>query len=110
MCETNQKFCNCKALINCAITVLNVGIISLSQVFRNNFPNVTYHSFNAIRRLIQMPIVLFPVCGQLYIMEKVQGLSYSHLSKFLTSRLTIKKAKKGMMKDDFEEVAFNTFI
>ena len=48
LCETNhaaEKFCDCKALINCAITVLNVGIISLSQVFRNNFPNVTY-SFN----------------------------------------------------------------
>ena len=58
--------------------------------------------------LIQMPIVLFPVCGQLYIMEKVQGLSYSHLSKFLTSRLTIKKAKKGMTKDDLKKLLLIT--
>ena len=55
-----------------------------------------------------MPIVLFLVCGQLYIMEKVQGLSHSHLSKFLTSRLTIKKAKKGMTKDDLKKLLLIT--
>lgn len=106
LCETNhtKKNCDCKALINVALTVLNDGICSLSGVFKHNFPTVTYHSFNAKRRLLQMPIVIFPVCCQLYVMEKVEGLSYIHLSKFLTSKLTINQAKQGMTKEDLKKL------
>lgn len=110
ICDSNHSTisCDCKALINIAQTVLSNGICCLSSLFKNNFPNVTYQSFNARRRVLQMPIVVFPVCNQLYIMEKVKGLSYVHLSDFLTSKLTATEAKQGMSKEDLKKLLLIT--
>ena len=56
------------------------------------------------RRLLQMPVVIFPVRCELYIMEKFEGLSYIHLSNFLTSKLTTNQAKQGMTKEGLKKL------
>ena len=62
--------------------VLEDGIVPLADVFKAVFPTVTYHSLNAKRRLLQMPVVAIRVKGllngqsKLYLMEKVEGLDY----------------------------------
>ena len=46
-------------MIQAAQMILNNGIVPMSDVVRLAFPGVTYHSLNAKRRLLQMPIVAF---------------------------------------------------
>lgn len=62
--------CDCSSMIEAASLVLESGIVLLSHVFKSVFPDVTYHSVNAKRRLLQMPVVCLNIQGQLYLMEK----------------------------------------
>lgn len=48
-------------MIKAANLVLDSGICSLQSVFKEIFPNVTYHTGNAKRRLLQMPLVTVQV-------------------------------------------------
>ena len=68
---------------------LEEGIVTLKHVFTTISPSITYHTINAKRRLLQMPLVA--ICLQyskeLYLMEKVDGLDYEKLVKFLNSQM-----------------------
>ena len=76
-------------MIHAAIIVLEEGIITLKHVFTTIFPSVTYHTINAKRRLLQMPLVAIHLqyAKELYLMEKVDGLDYEKLVKFLNSQI-----------------------
>ena len=106
LCDSNHPklTCDCNAFINLSQAILSNGICCLSNLFKVCFPNVTYKSFSARRKVLHIPCVVFPVCNQLYIMEKVDGLNYVHLSEFLTSKLTAAQAKQGMTKDDLQNL------
>ena len=62
LCDSNHSkltSCDCSAFINLSQTVLSSGICCLSNVFKKGFPNVTYQSFNARRKVLHMPCVVF---------------------------------------------------
>ena len=67
-------------MINAAKIVLHEGIVPLSRVFKSVFPNATYHSGNAKRRLLQMPLVAMHIQNELFLIEKIKGLEYSLLA------------------------------
>ena len=77
-------------MIHAAIIVLEEGIVTLKHVF-TIFPSATYHTINAKRRLLQMPLVAIRLqyTKELYLMEKVDGLDYEKLVKFLNSQCSI---------------------
>ena len=68
---------NCQSMINAAKMVWRDGVVSLPVLFRASVPKLTYHSVNAKRRLLQMPLVIFRVKksqkhqSELFVMEKV---------------------------------------
>lgn len=85
MCHLKQhNQCDCNSMIQAANHVLNEGITPLSHVFKLFFPHVTYHARNAKRRMLQMPVVALRVRGELYLIEKVEGLNYTSLTDFLS--------------------------
>ena len=94
-CNINhsQSCIECKSMIQAGKMVLEDGIVPLADVFKAVFPTVTYHSLNAKRRLLQMPVVAIRVKGllngqsKLYLMEKVEGLDYGQLANFCVKTL-----------------------
>ena len=55
-------------MIQAAEIVLKDGIFSMATVFKTVFPNVTYHTLNAKRHLLQMPIVAIHIWGDVTLM------------------------------------------
>ena len=48
---------HCDKVVNAANMILSNGLMQLAQVFKTVFPSITYHSHNAKRLLMKMPIV-----------------------------------------------------
>ena len=111
-CAKNHKACTqCRAMIQAARTILMNGIVPMADVFKDVFPGVTYHSLNAKRRLLQMPIVAFRIKGKtviqskLYLMERFDGLDYGQLSKFLSLNAAQQVSnKQTITKEDLKEM------
>ena len=55
----HQHLCcvKCSPMIQAACQIIDEGIVPMASVFRKVYPNVTYISANAKRRLLQLPIV-----------------------------------------------------
>lgn len=119
-CAMREYFCSknhdqipctqCKSMIQAAEMVLKDGIVPLAVVFKAAFPTVTYHSVNAKRRLLQMPVVAFRVKGlqkgqsQLYLMEKIEGLDYGQLANFLSKNIEQLSRKQGITKEELKQL------
>ncbi len=100
-CQARKAYCSsyhknslcldCTNMIKAAEIILEVGICTLSSVFRTVFPDVTYHTPYAKRRLLQMPIVAIriqePSSGraEIHIMELISGVDYLKLGHFLNA-------------------------
>lgn len=50
-------------MITAGEMILKYGIVLTSDVFKTAFLTVTYHSVNAKRRLLQMPVIAIHVKG-----------------------------------------------
>lgn len=78
-------------MIKAAEIIQEVGICTLSSVFKTVFPEVTYHTPYAKRRLLQMPVVAIriqePSSGraEIHIMELISGVDYLKLGHFLNA-------------------------
>ena len=104
-CELNHnsKSCSeCPAMIKVPQIVLDKGIVPMAEVFRTAFTSVTYHSLNAKRHLLQLPLVAFHVSNtnngnsELYVIEKIEGVDYEALGCFLTQCTTKPLMQKKM--------------
>jgi hypothetical protein len=73
-------------MIQAANMILKEGIIKLSTVFKAVFPNVSYRSSNAKRRLFRMPLVAIFINKEQYIMEKTDGFNYMSLITFFETK------------------------
>ena len=72
-------------MILAAKIILCPGDVPVSTVFQTAFPTVTYHSSNAKKQLLAMPVVIFKVecTHRLYVIEKIQGVSHYHLVEYI---------------------------
>ena len=75
----------CCALIKAATLVLEAGVCSLHSVFKAAFPFVTYHTLNAKRKLLQMPLVAFQGNKEIFLMELVEGVDYLKVVHFINA-------------------------
>lgn len=49
----------CNSLIQAANEIISCGIPDVADTFRKCFPSVKYSSYNAKRRFLQLPVVIF---------------------------------------------------
>ena len=79
----------CPPMLSAAKMIVTNSICPLPDIFKTFFPNVTYNSYQAKRRLLQMPLATIriglPSAGysQIFIMEFLKGVDYSHLRRIL---------------------------
>lgn len=90
----NQSTCQeCAHMIIAAGIVQRETICSLPSLFRQAFPNVTYSSHAAKKRLFKMPLACIRVgkpsdgTSQLVVMEFVKGADYVKIQQMLTTQL-----------------------
>ena len=58
--EYHKEQCvKCDALINMALHISQKGIVKVSDVYKSQFPEKKYQSDKAVRRLMQLPVVIF---------------------------------------------------
>jgi hypothetical protein len=102
LCSAQHNQCDCNSMIQAAEIVLKHGIVSMATVFKTVFPNVTYHAVNAKRRLLQIPLVAIRIWGELYLMEKVDGLNYPIITGFIANQK--QKREVGMIKSELKQL------
>ena len=77
----------CSLLINVSVDILHGGVCEVSKLYKKHFTS-TYRSSNAVRRFMQLPVVVFRV-GQkigmqkLYVVEKEQGIDYKKVATLI---------------------------
>ena len=82
-----------------AQSVLQNGFVLLTEAFWSAFPNVTYHSHSAKRRLLQLPLVVLHVgtpqsgVAELYLCEYFPGVNYRHFLHLLNAFHTEKSSQ-----------------
>ncbi|CAH3159030.1 unnamed protein product [Porites lobata] len=54
-----EQCVECDALINMALHISQKGIVKVSDVYKSQFPEKKYQSDKAVRRLMQLPVVIF---------------------------------------------------
>ena len=103
-----QKCTECRQMIKAANLIINHGFYPLAVVFRSCFPEVTYTSATAKRKLLQMPLAAItlghPSSGksEVYLLEAIEGLDYTKLTNFLESKLckgTMPRLTKQQVRD-----------
>ena len=91
-----QKCTQCHVMIKAGELVLAHGLVPLSEVFRDCFPDVTYSSAKAKRRLLQLPLAAITIGSatngraEVYLLEAVKGLDYTKLIEFIESKMVNK--------------------
>lgn len=72
----------CNSLIQAANEIISCGIADVADTFRKCFPSVKYSSYNAKRRFLQLPVVIFEISRQgkgsqrLCMIEQQTGVNY----------------------------------
>ena len=98
-CEKNHlgSCSECSKLISAAKQVNDNGIVPLKTLFTSHFlsPNAKYKSDKAIRRIIQLPVVIFPLQihnGQkkLFVTEQHTTVNYEKVGGFVKTLLESK--------------------
>lgn len=76
-------------MIKAANIIIEKGICTLPYVFREVFPEVTYNTHNAKRRLLQLPVVALRIReassrkAEVNLMEVVRGVDYVKFQRVL---------------------------
>ena len=98
-CETNHlgSCIECGRLISAAKQINDSDIVPLKTLFTSHFlaPNAKYKSDKAIRRILQLPVVIFPVeiqRGQkkLLVTQQHTTVNYEKVGDFLKTLLEYK--------------------
>lgn len=82
MYHVQQKCTERTQMIQAAKLVLTHGLCPLSVVFKSSFPDVTYTSATAKRKLLQMPLAAITLGSpasrkpEVYLLETVESLDY----------------------------------
>ena len=54
----------CDPLIRVAKDILLAGVVDVAATYRKVYPNLKYKSYNAKRRFMQLPVVIFEILGK----------------------------------------------
>ena len=104
-----QKCTHCQVMIKAGNIVIAHGLVLLSQVFKACFPDVTYTSTKAKRRLLQLPLVAVTIGisssgkAEVYLLEALKGLDYAKLTEFMESKMCSKN-RSHFTKEDMKHL------
>ena len=103
-----QTCTSCESLLSIARSLLENGFVVLAQAFRSAFPNVTYHTSIAKRRVLKMPLAAVRVglprsgVSEVYLFECV---NYHHFQRLLNTFHLEKTTKRlSMTKQQLKSV------
>ena len=117
-CVARNRYCSlyhsspcteCDSMVKAARCVLTSGVCSLQSVFTKVFPSVTYHTLNAKRRLLQMPLVAIQVWNrntkkpEVQLIELVQGVNYLKVFHLLNGLCT-KSPQPSLSKSELNQL------
>ena len=107
----NPTCTSCTSLLSIAKSILENGFVLLAKAFRSAFPNVTYHTENAKRRVLKMPLAALRVgcpksgLSEVYLFEYSKGVNYQQFLCLLNSFHLEKTTKKlSMIKQQLKNV------
>ena len=109
-CKANySKDCiECSKLVDCAKDISSYGVVELQKVFCKNFQHSKYISNKVIRRMMQMPVVVFtlelsgPGSQRLFITENNPSVDYSVFVKWFGKVIPTKSITNGLSKDQLQ--------
>ena len=107
----DQQKCmhKCYAMIKAGKILLTRGLAPLSEVFKVCFPDVTYTSAKAKRRLLQLPLAVITIStsingnAEVYLLEALNGLDYTKLIEFIESKMGT-KSHSPFSKEDMKHL------
>lgn len=109
-CNRHHAGCKeCPLLVNVARSIIDYGVFELSKLYRKHFAT-TYRSSNAIRRLMQLPVVVFRLdekrgIQKLFVIEKQCGIDYRKLVNLVHKfTLETKLEKEGIAKETLHDL------
>lgn len=85
----------CRSVLNASLCLIKQGIVPLATLYREHF-NCKYKSDKAIRRIIQLPVVIFRAFEQLFVTEFVNGVDFSKLSDVVSKFVPAKRKTSGL--------------
>ena len=87
----------CASLISLASYILQEGIAKVSDVYKRQFPSCNYKSDKAVRRLMQLPVVIFKQ-EFLFVMEYIPTIDYMEMMAWITKMLPGKAVETKLNK------------
>ena len=97
-----QECSRCEPTLKVAGEVVDSGIVPLSALYRKYFRS-TYKSDKAIRRVIQLPVVIFRAFGQLFVTEYVKNVDFTRLASCVSNFVPEKSLTSGMGRESSEK-------
>ena len=95
-CET------CLSLINAAKQVECQGVVNLKTLFCSHFKSSSCRTDKAIRRLMQLPVVVFKIKGTLYVVEYTNGTDYEKLAEIIEKLIPDQKLHSGLDRESLK--------
>ena len=107
----DQQKCmhKCHAMIKAGKILLTRGLAPLSEAFKVCFPDVTYTSAKAKRRLLQLPLAAITIStsingnAEVYLLEALNSLDYTKLIEFIESKMGT-KSHSPFSKEDMKHL------
>lgn len=102
--EYHKEQCvKCDALINMALHISQKGIVKVSDVYKSQFPEKKYQSDKAVRRLMQLPVVIFKQ-QHLYVTELRSDVDYKTFVDWIARTMPDEKSVKHMSKETLKSL------
>ena len=92
----------CLPLINAAKEVECQQIVKLRTLFCNHFKSSSYKTDKAIRRLMQLPVVVLKVKGTLYVLEYATQTDYHKLTQVIENLIPCEKMSLGLDRESLK--------
>jgi len=96
-----QECSRCEPVLKVAGEVMDSGIVPLSALYRKYFRSI-YKSDKAIRRVIQLPVVIFRAFGQLFVTEYVKNVDFTRLASCVSNFVPEKSLTSGMGRESLK--------
>ncbi|CAB4005888.1 Hypothetical predicted protein [Paramuricea clavata] len=98
----SDRICvTCKPVVIAANEIAKKGIVPLSALYRQCFGTV-YKSDKAIRRIIQLPVIIFRSFNQLFVTAFVDRVDYTKLVQCVYKYIPQKTMSSGVDKDSLQ--------
>lgn len=100
-CHRVRSCSKCKPVLEAINEIGEKGIVPLSTVYRKCFGSV-YKSDKAVRRIIQLPVIIFRCFDQLFVTEYVDGLDFTKLASCVAKYVPQNCLSSGIDKENLK--------